>query len=171
MNHLDARKGSHGIVGALLLVGAVCIAYPALDLLLNNLPLAPTQPGWRYQVGGMVSQLMVTPFLGLALILLGAWRGRHPRLLRSVAVLCFLATLALAALTVVFYMDAQGLASVIPPDDQRPFRLATGRAMAKNIISSGVLAALGVLALRAAGGAVDRQRNDRANDRDALYGT
>lgn len=171
MSHTDARKGSHGIVGALLLVGAVCIGYPALDLVLNNLPLAPTQPGWRYQVGGMVSQLMVTPFIGIALVLLGGWRGRMPRLLRTTAVVCFLAAVLLVVLTVVFFQDAQGLANVVPAEDQRPFRLATGRALAKNVISSGVLATLGVLALRAGGGAADRERNDRSTDREGLYGT
>jgi ABC-type antimicrobial peptide transport system permease subunit len=62
------EQGSRAFAGALAFVGIVCIAYPCADLLLNHWPIQVGDIAWRFQFVGMMSQLLITPLIGVAFL-------------------------------------------------------------------------------------------------------
>ena len=62
------EQGSRVFARALAFVGVICIAYPLADLILNSWPLLPGELAWRYQFVGMLSQLLITPLIGVAFL-------------------------------------------------------------------------------------------------------
>ena len=165
----DAERGLQAFAWALAFVGFLSIAYPLADLLLTNLPWEVARVDWRYQFTGRLSQMIITPVLGLVFILGAAFLWRSPFTAWLVSLASFTAMLLLMGLTVLFVMDGGEASALVPQEAQAVFRLGGIRAIAKNVFSIGAFAVIGWAGYQA--GAHIRPREDRTKDRDTLYGT
>lgn len=131
------------ILGLLILV-------PLLDYLLNVWPVQPGELGWRYGAVGLLGQYLHTPLLGLMLLSLFAWRLKHLRTLRLVAVAGLVVSIVLVLALIGFSLDALQLRMGVDDDARQVFHIGVVRALAK--LSTGAVAfgLLGLAGLRAA---------------------
>ena len=132
----DMEQGSRAFAGALAFVGIICIAYPLADLLLNNWPLLPGDVTWRYQLVGMLSQLLITPLIGVAFLAgAGILRQGGP-FLKLGGVVSLATGIVVVLLTLSFILDGLQLKNLIQGDEVYVFQRSTIRAVVKNIISA-----------------------------------
>jgi len=132
----DIEQGSRAFAGALAFVGIICIAYPLADLLLNNWPLQPGDLAWRYQLVGMLSQLLITPLIGVAFLAGSGLLKQGGGYLRWGGIVSFGTGAIVLLLTLVFILDGLQLKNLIEVDEVYVFQRSTIRAVAKNVISS-----------------------------------
>lgn len=166
-------QGSREIAGALAFVGIICVLYPLADLILNNWPLFPGEAGWRYQVVGFMSQLLVTPLIGVVFLMISALLTRSAGVLKAGGWVSLLAAVVVLGATLVFVMDARELRGLIGEGDQSIYNLSSARAMVKNLISAAGFAYVGWGALRM-GSSLARRGGRSSKDKDktpGLFGT
>ena len=161
--HGPSRQGLRDYAGALVFVGAVCVIYPLADLLLNNWPVRAGEMAWRYQFVGMLSQSAITPLIGFAMMGLGATFGRMATTLRLLGWGAYAATLLIVLLTGAFLLDARELQAAVSAQERPVFRLASLRAVLKNLVTLSGFGFLGFAALRAANTTMERDRAISSN--------
>jgi len=157
----DIEQGPRAFAGALAFVGIICVAYPLADLLLNNWPLQPGDLSWRYQLVGMLSQLLITPLIGVAFLAGSGLLNQGSGFLKWGGVVSLVTGLIVLLLTVSFILDGLQLKNLIEADEVYVFQRSTIRAVVKNIISAAGFLYVGYgawkagTAMRAGAGASD----------------
>lgn len=112
-------------------VAILLIVFPLLDTWLAVLPMNLTDLRWRYGAAGLFSEAVMTPLLGV-LILLGVAVGRARRRLLYVLLWgsAILAAILLLVVTVVA-LDAWELRVQVQPEQQTSFLVASLVAVGK----------------------------------------
>jgi hypothetical protein len=104
-------------------VAMIMIVFPVIDFVLQVWPPMLEQSSWRFGAIGIVSRLLITPFLGLLLVLVvAAWR-EHLRVLQAFTVLNAMLVLAFLALVVVFALDGLEVRALVTPETADRFDL------------------------------------------------
>lgn len=152
------EQGSRAFAGALAFVGIICIAYPLADLVLNTWPLVPSDLAWRYQFVGLMSQLLITPLIGVAFLAGAGILHQGGPFLRMGGVLSLVTGGLVVLLTVVFFLDGLQLRSMIGPDELSVFQLSTLRAVVKNVITALGFLYVGYGAVKASAAMKDKAR-------------
>jgi hypothetical protein len=121
------------------LIGASLTLIPLFDAVMSAMPLRPGDVGWRFGFEGLMSRAIMTPMLGLLIVLVCATAFEHRRVVRVVAILAAVAAASSLILIVFFALDALTLRRQVRPDTLRAFDLASLGAVAKYLWGSIVL--------------------------------
>jgi hypothetical protein len=128
---------------ALVFVGVLFVVFPATDWILTNLPLEVSRLTWRYQALGRLSQALITPLFGVALIVgVSSFAGRG-WVARLGGLLSFAASLGLLMLLAVFIFDMADARAQVRDEAAQIFRIGAIRAILKFSLSSVAFALLG----------------------------
>lgn len=122
------------LVGLFYLLGSLLILLPLLDLGANLWPWAPGTVNWRYGAYGILSGLLLTPFMGLLLIFATGVAADHVTVVRIVAVLGWIVGVFLIVSTVMYGLDAVQLQVTVPGEARGQFRIGTAKALVKNVV-------------------------------------
>lgn len=129
------EQGSRAFAGALAFVGIVCIAYPFADLLLNNWPIQVGDIAWRFQFVGMMSQLLITPLIGVAFLAGAGILNQGGPFLKLGGFVSLVTGLLVLLLTVSFILDGLQLRNLVAADEIPIFQMSMIRALLKNLIT------------------------------------
>jgi hypothetical protein len=152
------------VVGALLPVALLLIASPLADLIAALLPMRATEVSWRFGAYGLLTNSLVTPILGLAiLIVLGGLRQRRRPTALTGAVCAVLALLLVGGFAL-FVLDYLQLRQAVGVAARGPYDSAAFKAMIVAVLEAGVLLSLAIAAFRASG-IVDPAQRRRRRDR------
>jgi len=157
-----SAQGSRAFAGALAFVGAVCIAYPLADLLLNSWPVQVGDIAWRFQFVGMMSQLLITPLIGVAFLAGAGILNQGRPFLRWGGLVSLITGVLVLVLTVSLVLDGVQLQTLVGADEVPIFRLSLIRAVLKNLITGAGFLYVGYGALKA-GAEMGRKRSDLAD--------
>jgi hypothetical protein len=124
-------KFNRPLMAALYAVAALMIIVPLLEVVLSVWPLRLNQTSWRFGTFGLLSQTIMTPLLGLLLlviatVLIGYWRA-----LQAIAVLAALAALFLLIGLPLFALDAVQMRAQVRPQAMRAYDLSATMAALK----------------------------------------
>jgi hypothetical protein len=101
----------------------IMIFFPVIDFVLQVWPPVLQQSSWRFGAVGIVSRLLITPFLGLFVILVVATWREHLRVLQAFTLLNALLVLVFLALAVVFTLDGLEVRALVTPETATRFDL------------------------------------------------
>lgn len=125
----------------------------ALSTLLDlGARLWPAQVGsrdWRYGAAGLLLSALVTPLLGLAVAMAGAFFSRSVRAVRVLSVVAVVAGALLALVLIVFLVDYVALAPKVEAPLKLTFTVATVKAVILSVLVIPSALALGLGGLRA----------------------
>jgi hypothetical protein len=113
------------------MVAAFTIVIPLLETVLQIWPIRPSTAQWRFGAVGIFSRALMTPFLGLLIALGTAHYLEHRRVVRTASILSALFALALAAVVVIFGLDALESRALVRPEVRPGFDAATILAVLK----------------------------------------
>ena len=99
----------------------IMIFFPVIDFVLQVWPPVLQQSSWRFGAIGIVSRLLITPFLGLFVILVVATWREHLRVLQAFTLLNALLVLVFLALAVVFTLDGLEVRALVTPETAERF--------------------------------------------------
>ncbi len=143
-------------------IGLLLVVSPALDYVTSIYPFLPGEAKWRFASLTLLSGFLLTPLLGLALILLAAGLLQHRGALRVTGVLAIVLALAVLAVSGLLALDVVELRATSPAEMRTAIALSGLRGLAKNVLAAAVLFWAGVASLRAAGvAASSRQKQER----------
>ena len=134
-------------LGAPLYVfAALLVALPCIDFVQSTGVPQVGNVQWRFAAVGLLSSILLTPLLGMAIAIITASLRGDVVTLRFLALLSLLSAAGLLILLAVFGLDVVQLRGTIPEPGRAGFRAATTKAVAKHLLAA---FALGFLALRA----------------------
>lgn len=161
-------RGLRRFSWALAFVGLLTLGFPIVDLVLATAPFDFGAMEWRYQFTGRMSQMLMTPVLGIALLAAAGHLGRSRGVLLTSRILGWGGAALVLGLTILFVVDGSVAAEQIPEDAQGVFRLGAIRAIVKNILTVGAFGLLGWSSVPS--GSVQRATADTGSQ-DGLFGT
>ncbi|MBV6521718.1 MAG: hypothetical protein MNPFHGCM_01862 [Gemmatimonadaceae bacterium] len=126
--------------------GLLLIGHPLLDFVTSVLPVSPTNIQWRFATVGLLSNFLMTPMLGLGIMIVVAAVREHLVFQRVLAIVNTVAALVLIAFVALFVLDIVQLNASIQPEGLKEFQSAAFKAVLKHI------SAIIVLCLFAAAG-------------------
>jgi hypothetical protein len=113
------------------IVAALLIILPLTDTLLSVWPIRLGDVSWRFGATGLFSRALMTPLLGLLLILAVALMSGHRRVTRGVAIVGGLAVITIIGTSVMFLLDAIQMRTQVRPEAKTAFDVASIVALAK----------------------------------------
>ena len=121
-------------------MGLVLVLFPLAETVLVVLPIRAGEVGWRFGATGLLSRALMTPLLGILLMLAVALLLGHRRVLRVISVFCTVGALILAGLVVLFLLDALQMRVQVRPEAKTSFDLATLSSAFKHVVVVALLA-------------------------------
>lgn len=109
---------------AAYLIASLLIALPLSELLLSVWPLLYGAPSWRFGAAGHAAEAVLTPLLGLVLLLGLALAEGHRRTLRALSVLSGVVSLVLVASMGLLVLDILELRVRVRFDARPSFDIA-----------------------------------------------
>lgn len=137
------QRGLRTLSWALAFVGIFSVVAPVADWVLTNLPLEVSQLTWRYQALGRLSQSLLTPILGVTLIVGAGAMSRRAWMSRLGGGLAIAGVLVLFAFTAVFLLDMGGARQQVREEAAQIFLIGAARAVIKFGMSMVALGLLG----------------------------
>jgi hypothetical protein len=148
MNSVDTDR-LKGLAVPAYVTAAILILFPMVDTTFALLPARSGELAWRFGALGLVSQALMTPLLGGLIALVTASVLGHRRALRVVQILAWLvAALSIGAIAL-FLLDAVQMRSTVRPELKGAVDKASGVAIVKYLVTSGVAATLALASQRA----------------------
>ncbi|MFN8572214.1 MAG: hypothetical protein U0132_09160 [Gemmatimonadaceae bacterium] len=136
------------LAGPLYAFGLLLIALPMLDFGSSIVPVHATNLQWRFATLGLLSNFLMTPMMGLCLMVVVAAVRGHRGVQRSLAIVNTLLVLMLVAALALFALDAVQLNGSVPADQAETFHSAAYKAVVKHVAALIVLALLAVAGWR-----------------------
>lgn len=133
---------------ALYLVALLLIGIPALDFVQSVGAPQLRNVQWRFASAGLLSGLLITPLLGVAMAIVVASVRGHAVTLRILSYLSIAGALAFLAVIAGFALDTLQLRSIVPEQRQLEFRSAAIKAALKYAATVVALGYLGFRGLR-----------------------
>lgn len=162
-----STPGGRTVVGALIPVGLLLIASPLADLLAALLPMRPGEVSWRFGAYGLLTNALVTPILGLAIIEVVSGLRHQRRATAAIAVVCGLLALLLVGGFALFVLDYVQLRQAVGIAARGPYDSAAIKAMIVAGLEAAVLLWLAIAGFRASGVA-DAAKGRRHRERVGL---
>ena len=130
-------KLNRQLIAGLYALCLLLVVVPPIETLVGSLPIRLGSPPWRYGVAGILSQALLTAFLGLALMAVLAFVLEHGRTLRAIGVCFGVVAVGLVLAGGVYVLDAVETRTQVRPEGMTRFYLATALAFSK--MSAGVV--------------------------------
>ena len=137
------------VVGVLVPVALLLIASPAADLVAALMPMRPGEVSWRFGAYGLITNSLITPILGLAIILVVSEHQEWTRSMTVTAAVCAVLALILFAGFALFVLDYIQLRQAVGRAARGPYDAAAFKAMLVAALEAGVLLAMSLAAFRA----------------------
>jgi hypothetical protein len=118
----------------LYLLAVILIVVPLFDAASTTLPFRASNVQWRFGAAGLLSNTLLTPGLGFLLAVVTAVTLQHVRTQRVLAILSWVAIVALAGLLVMFTLDALQTRAMIRPEQHLAFNVACITAVCKMLL-------------------------------------
>lgn len=134
--------------GPLYALAGTLVVVPLIDFLLSVAAPEPASAQWRFATVGVLSGHTLFPVLGLAIAFVVSAVLKHYTLQRVLVILCLTIAAAFLVLTWSFYSDMAIARAAVPVDGLPAFSSAATRALIKLLLTSIVLAYLGLRARR-----------------------
>jgi hypothetical protein len=154
------------VVGVLVPVALLLIVSPAADLVAALIPIRPGEVSWRFGAYGLITNSLITPILGLAIILVVSEHQEWTRSMTVTAAVCALLALMLVAGFALFVLDYIQLRQAVGRAARGPYDAAAFKAMLVAALEAGVLLAMSLAAFRAR--TSDPSLNHRRRERVGL---
>ena len=154
------------VVGVLLPVALLLIASPAADLVAALLPMRPGEVSWRFGAYGLITNTLVTPILGLAIILVVSDYRESSRGIAISAGVAAAVALVLIFGFALFVLDYIQLRQAVGRAARGPYDSAAFKAMLIAALEAGVLLWMAVTGFRAR--AADPGQGHRRRERVGL---
>ena len=135
------------------------LALPLMDYILNVWPLQVDKVNWRYGAFGLAGGFLLTPLLGLVMLMVTALWFEHRRALLMTGIVSAITALGLALLSVSFVLDSLQMRSGVPEGQTGIFDAGALKALVKDVtgILSAGWVALGSFRGRAGVGSTNRR--------------
>jgi hypothetical protein len=137
-------KQHHHLAWPLYLTGLMVVVFPAVEFVLTVWPLSPGVLSWRYGTVGLLSRSIMTPMVGLAIILATATLLERTWVQRAVSVLGFVGAAALLLALGLFALDLLQFRNQVRPAAKTAFDVSSVMAVMKLFAGAVVLLAFGV---------------------------
>lgn len=125
------------------------IVFPIFDQLMQLVATTKLDDArWRFGAAGLLSNLFVLPVVGVMIVLVIAHTFGHRRFKRLMAVLCLLAAASLVVATGFFVLDAVQVRSLMRPEAQSSWLVATSTAVFKLLVTIVCLSGFGYASWR-----------------------
>ena len=134
-------KGNRFLIGAAYFFALVVILSPSGEALLTLQPFRISDTSWRFAAVGMVTQILITPFLGLAVLAGVAYLAEHRLVLRGLSLALFGLAGILFSASVMFSLDTLELRGLVGEEGKRQYDMAALLGLLR-LGSFGVLSAL-----------------------------
>jgi hypothetical protein len=162
-----ASSRGRTIVAALLPVALLLIASPLADLIAALIPIRPAEVSWRFGAYGLLTNALVTPILGLAIVLVVSGFRSQRRPIGIIAVVAGMLALILIGGFALFVLDYLQLRQAVGTAARGPYDSAAFKAMIVAGLEAAVLLSLAVAGFRASG-IVDAAKGRRQRERVGL---
>lgn len=114
-------KFNRPLITVVYTVAALMIVVPLLEVVLSVWPLRYGQTSWRFGSIGLMSQALMTPLLGMVLLVGTAVALGHRRTLLAISVFTLLIALILLVIVPTFALDAIQMRAQVRPTAHRAF--------------------------------------------------
>jgi hypothetical protein len=126
---MSSSRTSHApVFRTVYAVGALLVLLPLLEVALTVWPLRPAQATWRFGASGLLSNALLLPLLGTALLACAASLLEHRRALRALGTLSLVASVGLLLALGLFGLDTLRLRASVNPELALQFDVSSGRA-------------------------------------------
>jgi hypothetical protein len=145
-------------------VALLLIASPAIDLVGAVVPARPGEVSWRFGVFGLLTNALVTPMLGLAMLQVVATLLERGRTVRRLTIVMLALDIVLLLGLGLFVLDFLQLRQAVTGTSRGAYDAAAIKALLVGILEIVVLAWLVVIGFRSTGGvgsAGNRKRRRR----------
>lgn len=142
--------------------GMLLVGLPLLDFVTSVLPVFFVNTQWRYTTVGLFSNFLLTPLLGVGVMIAVAGIREHLVFQRVLATINGIVAVLLIALLVRFVLDIVTLTATIPPDGLKSFQNAAFKAIVKLAMTILVLTWLSTAGWRISSWRSARKRSARA---------
>ena len=122
------------IAPCLYLMAFILVVVPLVDAAVSITPFHVRNVQWRFGAIGLFTNTLLTPGVGFMLAVVTAAILQHLRIQRVLAVVSWIAAVALVGLLVVFALDALQTRAMVRPEMMRPFVLASTVAACKLVL-------------------------------------
>jgi hypothetical protein len=140
------------ILPSLNAVAVLLIASPAIDLIGAIVPARPGEISWRFGVFGLLTNTLVTPMLGLAILIVVATLLERHQTVRRLAVLTLILDVILLLGLGLFILDYLQLRQAVTGTSRGAYDAAAIKALLVGALEIGVLAWLVVTGFRSSKG-------------------
>jgi hypothetical protein len=159
-----STSGERSVVGALIPVALLLILAPMADLMAALLPMRASEVSWRFGAYGLLTNALVTPIVGLAIIEVVSGVQHRRNVAAAIAAICGLLALLLVGGFALFVLDYLQLRTAVGMNARGPYDSAAIKAMIVATLESVVLLWLAITGFRASGiadAAKGRRRGER----------
>lgn len=120
------------LAGPFYAFGLLLIGLPMMDFATSIVPVHFANLQWRFATLGLLSNFLMTPMLGLGVMIVTAAVREHRGVMRFLSILTGLTALSLVGMLVLFALDAIQLNASMPAEQVATFRSAAAKAVAKH---------------------------------------
>jgi hypothetical protein len=113
------------------MMAAIMIIVPITETGLSMLPFRFGEVSWRFGASGLFSRSLLTPIIGLLLVLVTAVSVEHLKVQRVAGVVALIASLLAFGMLCLFVLDTVQLRTQAPPDRRAAMLFAAGEAVSK----------------------------------------
>jgi hypothetical protein len=156
------------ILPSLNAVAILLIASPAIDLVGAIVPPRFGEISWRFGVFGLLTNALVTPMLGLAVMQVVATLLERGRTVRRIAVLNLIIDVVLVLGLGLFILDFLQLRQAVTGTSRGAYDAAAIKALLVGVLEIGVLAWLVVAGFQSSGGFVGGNKKRKRRERVGL---
>ncbi len=126
------------------LTGLAFILLPAAEVVVAILPLSPSVLSWRVGAVGLLGRSVLTPLVGMVIVLGTAVLLEHVLVQRAVTVLAFAGAAAFLVLAGLFALDLLQFRGEVREAARRAFDASSVLALLKLLAATAILAAYGL---------------------------
>lgn len=148
-----------GFAGPLYYLAVLLVGLSVLDFGATVWPFAPSQIEWRYGAVGILSGYLLTPLLGVMVVLMVSWFSGHRRTTRTAAITSLVVAVILVIAVTGFGLDALEVRRATSEELRRGVEIGAGKAALKLMLAAISLGWLGLAGLRATAGSPSAGRS------------
>ena len=119
--------------GPVYFLAFLFLALPLMDFVMNVWPLQLDKVNWRYGAFGLAGGFLLTPLLGLVMLMVASILFENRRVLSITAVLGTIVALGLILLSMAFILDSLQMRSAVPVSQKRIFDAGVLKALVKDV--------------------------------------
>lgn len=125
--------GGEALIAPLYFLAALLLATPVVDFFTSILPFRMNELQWRFASVGLLSGFLLTPLLGVAIIMGVAHFAQHMRTQRLFAILNLTVAVLFVLLLLAFLLDVLQLRNAVQAEAQTAFASAAIKAAIKHL--------------------------------------